>query len=130
MMDPGTPARRGHYVLAERDRVQETSDGTHHMLSLLVRRQTFPGTREHRDRLLSSFEALLLPGWIERGLPLVELSYGVSRPGVTPFGAVLALQERDQGAAMVAELGGAAVVVTLTDDLRRVAVPTKYATFG
>ena len=130
MRDPSRSGPREQAALRDRDRIQETSDGRHHMLSLLVRRRAFPGTSEECERLVSSFEALLLPGWVERGLPLVDLSYGLAHPGVTPFGTVLSLQERDQGAAMVAALGGEAVVVILTDDPWRVAVPIKSSTFS
>jgi hypothetical protein len=116
---PPHPTPAPSAALSDRDRLQEY---THHdcsMLSLLIRQRGYPSTPEACRRLIGFYEALLLPQWIERGLPLVDLFYGVAPPGAASFDTVQALQETDQADTMITDRGGEAVVVILTDDPQR-----------
>ena len=116
-------------TLRDSDRLQEYSHNGRNMLSLLLRRRDYPSASGARRRLIGSYEPLLLPQWIERGLPLIDLCYGVAHPGATPFNAVQALQETDQADAMIADRGGEAVVVILTDDPQRSPLPVSTVNF-
>jgi hypothetical protein len=101
---------------ARAEDLQEAASGQGaYVLWLLLNEHAYPHADAVRRALVGDWRGLLFSQWIARGLPLVDLGYYLSRPGQLALTAIQATHEQDQAEAMVADHGGAAVIISLTN---------------
>ena len=86
-----------------------------HTLSVYMTVDRYPETPAEQRALVSAFGPYLVQEWVERGLPLVPLTYLVHRPGEVGPSKAQCVHRADQADALAREFGGVPVAVALSN---------------
>ncbi len=86
-----------------------------HTLSVYLTVERYPESAEERRALVSAYGPYLVQEWVDRGLPLVPLSYLVHRPGELGPSDAQRVHRADQANALAREFGGVPVALVLSN---------------